>query len=415
MTLQTAFGPAAVSLEGVRDALGLPRPASVRQMIVANDKPVVLSEPLITSQGVALGGAHEITLHRDGRARYTGHFRATGWPSYDVAVTTRVIGRNGVVAVMAAHGSVHGTNEPGSRQTSWDQNTVSPHVASYWLSFRQARLEHDLQYDSDPFGTVGDVLTFVGKAMAAAYTAGAAGVVIVLGAEATDGFGAHELALPGLVGVIVAGGTLLVLGPSAAFPAFIAGVAAGVVTAALIRQRRLSDEEFAFVDRVFRGTLPRDRIVLSNLLGLGGRPFTAPIPGGAILVNLGDGFDDPIRYTGMGEGRHGVRAAGQLLVHELTHAWQIEHSPFLPWTMCKGIGNQIGTFGGDMAVYRYGEAGRAWKDFNLEEQASIVDEWFSGDCLTAEDRKQHQFKQRLEDDQNPFWRYVRDNIRAGVT
>jgi len=415
MTLLSAFGEAAVSLESIREALAIPRPASLRQMCEANDAPIVLSEPLVTSDGVALGGAHSVTLRRDGSFDYTGHFRATGWPSYDASVSTRVVGANGLVATLAAHGSVHGSNESGDRQMSWSQTGVSPLVATYWIDFRHAHLEHDLQYDSDLFGTVGAVASFLGKAVAAAFTGGTVGVVILLGAEATDAVGAQEIALPGLVGVVLAGGTLLVVGSGGMLAAIVVGVAAGAITAAMVRQRRLSDEEFAVVDRVYRGTLPRERIVLTNLLGASGRPFTVPAPGNAILVNLGDGFENPTSYTGSGQGPVNLRAAGQLLIHELCHAWQIEHSTFLPTTMCKGVINQVGTLGGDMSVYLYGDAGLPWGDYNLEQQASIVDQWFAGTG------KQKEFPPAFEGDGsdgkpvNPYWRYVRDNIRAGVT
>jgi hypothetical protein len=351
--------------------------------------------------------------------RYSGHFRATGWPSFDAAVSTRVIGSHGVVAALAAHGSVHGTNESGDRTFSWSQEgPPNALVASHWLDFRHAKLEHDLQYDADLFGTVGAVGSFLGKAFLAASTGGTAGVILLLGAEAIDGLGAQQLALPGLVGVAIAGGTLFILGSGGAFPAIVLGVAAGAVTAAMVQQRRLTDAEFAFADEVYRGTLPRERIVLTNLLGVGGRPFTAPVPGNAILVNLGDGFADPIHYTGHGSGPVGVRAPGQLLIHELCHAWQIEHSTFLPETLCKGITNQIGTLDGDMSVYWYGDAGRAWRDFNLEQQASIVDEWFAGRGARKLGN-QSTFEPRSEGrdgkPENPYWRYIRANVRAGVT
>ena len=79
-------------------------------------------------------------------------------------------------------------------------------------------------------------------------------------ARAVSALGLQELVLPGMVGVLVAGGVLLVFGPGAIIPAFVAGAAAGVAVEQLVRQRRLTDEEFTFVDKVYRGTLPRDRI-----------------------------------------------------------------------------------------------------------------------------------------------------------
>jgi hypothetical protein len=418
-SLLSAFGEAATSGEHCRDVLGIPRPASLRRMFDTNTQPVTLSESLVTSDGVALAGEHSITLRPDGSMKYTGSFRATGFFSYNVSLVTRIIGADGVVAILAANGSVHGTNEAGDRTSAWVQESVSPLLATHWLAFRKAHLEHDLQFDTNFFGTIGEVAAFLGKAVATAATGGTLGVVILLGAEAIDGLGGQEFALPGLVGLAFAGGTLAVFGTGALLPATVVGIAAGAVTAAMVRQRRLTDAEVAFANQVYRGTLPVDRIVLTNLLGVGNRPFTAPVPGNTILVNLGDGFDQPMLYTGDGEGPVNVQAPGQLLIHELCHAWQIGHSAFIPGTMCKGVINQMGTLGGDMSIYQYPDAGPAWGSaaFDLEKQASIVDQWFAGNTSPS-GGKQSAYSPMLQDNDgklvNPYWRYVRDNIRAGI-
>jgi hypothetical protein len=396
------------SLERLRSVVGTPRPASLRDMMARNAEDVVLAEPLITGDGIPLGGAQSIRLSKSGAFRFEGHFNASGAFSFDVALSTRIIGANGFVLTLAAHGEVHGTNEPGDRKFPWLQEDTNALIAANWPALRHARIEHDLQFDTDIFGTAGDVLGFLAKAAVASTVAGAAGLVVVLGTEAVSALGLQELVLPGLVGVAVAGGVLLVFGPGAIIPAFVAGAAAGVAVEQLVRQRRLTDEELAFADKVYRGTLPRERIVLTNLTGTQGRPFTIPAPGNAILVNLGDGFGDPVGYTGDGDGPTGVRAAGQLLIHELAHAWQITHSTFLPGTMCNGIANQLGTLGGDMSVYHYGPAGPRWDSFNLEQQGSVVDEWFAGRG------EQSPFGAMREDPANPYFRYIRDNVRAGV-
>lgn len=49
---------------------------------------VVFDEPIVTDGGVALGGHHTLVVSRDGTYRYKGSFRATGLPSYDVAIVT---------------------------------------------------------------------------------------------------------------------------------------------------------------------------------------------------------------------------------------------------------------------------------------------------------------------------------------
>jgi hypothetical protein len=54
--------------------------------------------------------------------------------------------------------------------------------------------------------------------------------------------------------------------------------------------------------------------------------------------------------------------------------------------------------------------GRAWNEYGTEQQAAIVDRWFAGRTWDNQ-----QIQVRLEDERaNPFFRYIRDNIRRGI-
>ena len=415
LSTRTEFGHAANSIEVVRSSVGLGRPVSLKQVADAYRQDAVFDEPIVTSDGVALGGHHTLTIHRDGSYRYTGHFRATGWPSYTAAILTTlsyevsVPGQPPVQAAVAfaAQGRVHGTDESGDRSYSWDQSGSNPLLRSEWGGARRGQLHRQLTHDADWFGPAGDVLSFLGQVVVFGATFGAAGVALVLAGEAADALDLEQLVLPGLVGVIAAAGAVFVLGPGAMLPAFVLGAAA---TAATIKQRHLEEQEKEYVDKVFRGTVPYDRVILTNLLGVGNRPFTMPTPGGPILVNMGDGYDDPTTYTGKGEGATGVQFPGQLLVHELTHAWQIQNESFAPEYLCRSYATAVGTvkaIGGDNSAYKYGPPGGDWSSFGPEQQASIVDDWFGGWGT--------QVAFAPMDETSPYFRYIRDNIRTGIS
>ena len=425
LNARSVFGHAVASFEGIRASVNVPRPASVLQMASLYVRDVVFDEPIVTSDGVALGGHHTVTVHRDGSYRYQGHLRATGFPSFEVALLTTLgypvpVPGSPTPAIaqvaFTAHGRVHGTNEPGDREHQWDIPGRSLLLAAEWGGVRQSRINHHLEFDPDFFGPAGDVVSFLGQIAILGATFGAAGAALVLVGEAADLLNVEQLVLPGMVGVIIAGSAAFVFGPMALFPAFVVGAA---VTAALIKQRHMTDPEKAFADQVFKGRLPVDRILLTNLVGLGSRPFTAPGPGGAILVNLGKGFDNPINYTGKGGDILGQNAAGQLFIHELTHAWQIGNESFTPEYYCRAVSTAVGTIGGDMSAYRYGPAGGSWRSFGTEQQASLVDEWFAGSNNPNKSSPQQGFPPMHSDDQgqpnqNPYFRYIRDNIRTGI-
>jgi hypothetical protein len=414
MNLLDEIGPGITSLDYVRSQLRMDRPVSVRDLLARYREPIVFDEPLNTPDGVALGGHHTITLERNGHFRHEGHMRATGFPSFRYGVRTVMQGRSGTPFIAAASGDVHGTNEPGSRESTWDESGDSSGVSLYWASLKGADHTTDVSFESDFFGTIGDVAVFIATLAGGFFVAGSVGVCFVLGVHAADAIGLdQELGTAGLAGVVVAGGVLVVFGPNAIVPAIVAGVAAGVAVELSLKHRKLTDrpEEVEFANRVFQGTLPVDRIVLTNMLGFGGRPFTIPSVGNTILVNLGEGFDDPIHYAGKGDPdkpkpKPEDQKPGQLFIHELVHAWQIDATFFLPGLMCGAILNQATTIDGDMGVYRYGNPGRNFGSFNLEQQASIVDDWFGG---TGPQKGTPQ-----ESGESPYFRYIRDNIRKRI-
>jgi hypothetical protein len=319
------------------------------------------------------------------------------------------------VVAFTAHGRVHGSNELGDNVFKWDKPGVSPILATEWEGVRRAQLNHQLDYDTDWFGAVGDVMSFLAQVVVLGTTFGAAGMAIVLAGEAADLVNLEQLVLPGMIGILMAGGAAFIFGPIAMFPAFVVGA---VTTAALVKQRHLLDHEKAFANKVFLGKLPMDRILLTNLVGLGNRPFTAPGPGGVILVNIGKGYENPVSYTGKGGDKLGDNAPGQLLIHELTHAWQIGNESFTPEYYCRAVSTAAGTVGGDMSAYSYGPPGAGWRSFTTESQASIVDEWFAGTDNPDKGSRQAKYPPMDEDDQtpdqNPYYRFIRDNIRTGI-
>ena len=421
--------PARVRIHARRPILGLRALSEPFLRDLVFDEPIVTDEPL--------GGRHNLTVSHDGRYRYQGHLRATGLTSFEVAIVAtlrhpiEVLGRppaDGQVA-FAAHGEIHGSNEAGEREFAWDEVGQLPLLAAEWDELRGSRFHTRLELDPDLFGAAGDIASFFGQIFALSATFGAAGVAIVLAGNAADLLDVEQLVLPDTVGVVMVSGAAYVLGPGVPYPAFLVGAA---VTATLVQQRVLRHDERTFADLVLATPSPpgnaspnadfNGRIRLTNLVGLGGRTFTAPGPGGAILGDLGEGFDDPVTYTGRGGAALGANAVGQLLIHELTHAWQIAHEPFTPSYYCRALSTAVGTVGGDMSAYSYGSAGPPWGDFGTEQQASIVDEWFAGSAFPngsgVDIRRQGRFPMRHADvdgpNQNPYFRYLRDNIRAGI-
>ena len=432
-TVKQIFGHSANSLEQTRSGLGFNRPTSLSQMASKFVGDVVFDELLNTRDGVALRGQHTLRIQRDGTYSYSGHFSATGFPSYDASIVTTlsypisVPGGPPGAAVMAfvAKGTVHGSNEPGKDVYPWNQTGNAPILAAEWGNVRRGKIQRDFQYDADYFGLAGDIAGFVAKLAAAGMAFGSGGAAIVLLGEAANAVDIRRLSLPGIVGVIAVAGAYYVMGPGMLVPAFLVGSAAAK---GLVRQEPLSTADVTLAKQVFGDTIPYGRVRKTNLLGLADRPFTMVSPiDNTILVNLGDGFENSNSYTGNGRDTNKWGAPGQLLIHELTHAWQIAHTSWQPEFYCRAIPAGIAK------DYNYGPPGIPWGQVGNEEQAAIVEEWFAGDAgktLAKINGNEKNYRthtgmqavcpQMATDGpvcvggtRNPYYHYIVENIRAG--
>ncbi|MEW6129651.1 MAG: hypothetical protein AB1757_21605 [Acidobacteriota bacterium] len=140
--------------------------------------------------------------------------------------------------------------------------------------------------------------------------------------------------------------------------------------------RHLGQKEKALAITVFKNTIPYDKVLISDGLGMSDRPFTMPtsMPAtiffnvssslGKYVIHSGDG------YTGMSYRQEDK----ELLIHELTHVWQGEHSKRSWDYVFSSMWSQALTpnaYAYDKTEYKF------WDDYNPEQQASIVEDWFA--------------------------------------
>lgn len=413
-----AFQPG--SMRNLALNLGLSVPISVLNLITTlNSLPsqtITRRGDIITPSGTALGGWVDMTLRSDGS--YTVHFymHDSGVPDYDFQMRAIFVTPTGLNLVAVHSGHVEGTDSWSpfhttlQRDDDHTENSTNPFVQIHWSDISKGKFFVTKDYSAT--GVIGFVED-LGKAIldiGAGAVGGALGVVIALGSEAGQLFG--NLGIGGAFGVI-AGVVVFAFGGGLVM-AVVVGVAVGAVTNALIKQRLITKAEYDLANGVFQGTLPpMDKIMLTNLSGIGGRAFTMPGADKMIYVNLGDDYDDPVNHPPTYNGSYPM--PGQLLVHELTHVWQIYNASFLPGFVCEGIVNQA-NYNIGQNVYQYGPPGPAWSEFNLEAQGAIVDQWFGGNFGGKQNPPFLPFLTRKQMDPNdPYFGYIANNIRQGRT
>jgi len=87
----------------------------------------------IVIDGVPVAGWAQLTLFRTGAVNFTGHFRVSGLPSYDIACAFAVRASDGTVYTFTSKGRVHGTLESGPRDFDWGgQSPMDAAVAAGW-------------------------------------------------------------------------------------------------------------------------------------------------------------------------------------------------------------------------------------------------------------------------------------------
>ncbi|HEX3479660.1 MAG TPA: hypothetical protein VHT91_31770 [Kofleriaceae bacterium] len=360
--------------------------------------------PVVTPAGTALGGSVTFTLRSNGTYAIQYYMEDSGLPGYDFTVRAIFVTSNGLSFAGQHSGHVGGTLTTGARDDHASQEGSNSFIQRYWEEVKAGTLFVTKDYSTT--GVIGFIEDVAKAVLDIVVTAGAftLGVVIWLGSEIGQIFG--DLGLGGTMGLI-AGVVVFACGGGIVL-AGLSGIAVGQVTNLMIKQRPLRHDEIAFVNRVFNGVLPTDRIVLTNLSGLGGRAFTCPGADKQIYVNIGsDAYDNPTEYIN----RSSYPTKGEVLIHELTHAWQIEYGSFVPALVCEGIVNQANnTFG--QSVYVYGPPSSPWSSFNLEAQAAIVDQWFGGIATVNAPLRTPEHSM---DGTDPYFPYIQNNLRAKVT
>jgi len=171
---------------------------------------------------------------------------------------------------------------------------------------------------------------------------------------------------------------------------------ASKVRRSLPKIRSLSTREKNLARSVFRNTINYNMVRITNTLGAGGRPWTTNTP--------------PLYTINVGSDYHGLTATKdrkRLLIHELVHVWQGQH--LVPFTLNSAAHQALSVInnGGDVAAAYSYTVGKPWRKYNVEQQASIVEHWFTPANLCFENGPCGGGMKTTD----PRYRYIRDHIR----
>ena len=164
--------------------------------------------------------------------------------------------------------------------------------------------------------------------------------------------------------------------------------------------RLLRQTEIDFARQVFEDQLPYAKVHIASYYLPGNRGIAVTLASVSSLIPVRSLRNYTI-YFGPEVFRDGADQPGSCdtFIHELTHVWQGYHGG-LGWEyMVESMiaqGHAIITKGARHSAYDY-VPGAAWDSYNVEQQALLVQDWFSNGMR--------------EDDKR--YTYIADNIRAG--
>lgn len=152
--------------------------------------------------------------------------------------------------------------------------------------------------------------------------------------------------------------------------------------------RKLSGAEIAEAEKIFRGSIDYERVLLTNGLGLQGRPFAMA---GDAIPTLGN-LVPPFGYKGMMLLFVGPAPGKKTLIHELTHAWQSQHHTDPTQYMKNAVRSQAeaelaalrGGAHATASAYKF-TPGRPFREYAAEQIAEQV-EWFYADRALGDKR-----------------------------
>lgn len=164
--------------------------------------------------------------------------------------------------------------------------------------------------------------------------------------------------------------------------------------------RLINQAEIELARQVFQDQLPYDKIHFASyyLPNNNGVPVTLASVSSLVPIRSLRSYTI---YFGPEVFRDGAHVPGtrNTLIHELTHVWQGTNRRHAFDYILDSVYNQI-RFGKDAYDLNQADVGKKkWSEFNAEQQAMIVENWYAGGMSESDDA----------------FTYIKDNIRARTT
>ena len=399
-----------------------------RGRIVLEPRGAICDPAYFTADIPDLGGwGTEVAIYLDGSSEFRGGVHNENlFEGYDFHVNVVLMSPTGTGVSFYRKGHV-GADNPGpgdGNKEEWDEShPVNNRLQAAILEMQDATIRVSSDHTHDITGVLDDIVSFVFRFAAGVFPSPVPG--LSMSALIFIGVSAGSLITNGSLGpgAHISEGLLWLAGPEGTFYA----LAADLLHNLGEKSREIHDHEYEWLKRhevtdstgtrmveVFGEFLPpKDKILITDTIGAGDRPFVFPTWDGKYSLNLGpDGEADPINFDpkGYDPTNPSSRPAGHSFVHETMHAWQLYHRDTpSAYPIETSISQIWATISGN-DPYDYEPAGQNFSHYGPEAQAELFADWYTG-----HDRHNPAVWNgtRMASTDHDYYRYAVDNVQAG--
>jgi LGFP repeat len=322
------------------------------------DPQYTVQDPIQFEQGLSggsgFGGKAAMTLYSDGRVRFFGETTNGAYQDYDYSIYALV--RSPLLNLAMRKSGEINMKVFGRNKNRWSEDATHGLTNGAFAELSASTFEVHNTFQGGITGKLSDVLSTLGAwTITAALGPGVIGIIyagIELGAVISGG--SFE------AGPRIMAGTMWMLGPEG----FLVGMAVDALARIGTNSRGLNADEKLYLGLIFDGSIDLDRITLTDTMGKGKRAFTFPSPMSDtdMNLNLGHGYQEVPDKSNAAA----YKAYLALLAHEATHAWQYRYMANHSSYVLHGILD---------TNYEPGALGKKWHEYNIEQQATIVERW----------------------------------------
>jgi len=349
--------------------------------------------------GGGFGANFSATVFNNGTIKYEVQVKKGGLQNYQFKINLMIKSKKAPQIVYQKKGEISGALA-GRKEKKWSETIIEPEVAANFKEImRSGSFIHAKNFKGSITSFLENTLEFAVNFFVIGPVATPFMPIIFVGTELVTLIKEGNFDS----GARIINGLFWMKGPAGILFSVIAGNLASLGN----KSRTITNEEYEWAkEKVFKDSLPPiNHIIITDNIGLDDRAFVFPTHDGKITVNLGKNFSNPRENS----------ESTSTFIHELAHVCQCHHWGHLNFAN-KATATQLGSICCTPYLYdRNIPENAKFTDYGVEQQATIVEDWFK-EHKRIEEISDNTEKQRqlIDFQKTKLNEFIENYVRIGV-